>query len=298
MNDNADKMMNLFNELNNTTEEKSRDEIVRSPFNYPGGKSKSIHEIIPYLPQTSRYVEPFGGSGSVLLARNPSGLEVLNDRYMGVVAFYRCIKNEDKMNRLCDLIDISIHSREEWVWCKETWENVNDDVERAARWYYMLRYSFGGLCRNFGRSTSPRGRIAGKIRNNVPDFPAIHQRLKHVQIENQDWRQCIDDYDDHDTVFYIDPPYIDTDSGIYKSKMYQKDHNELIDMVFSCKGFCAVSGYDNPFYDNRPWDDRHEWDAFVSMKSMAYTDQNKKGHLEGVEERGTSKEVLWIKEAK
>ena len=291
-------LLNLFDDLDAHFEPTSRDEIVRSPFNYPGGKSKSIDEILPLLPYTNRYVEPFGGSGAVLLARKPSkGLEVLNDRYMGVVAFYRCIKDEEKMIRLCDLINNSIHAREEWVWCKQTWENVDDDVERAARWYYMLRYSFGGLCRNFGRSTSPKGRIAGKIRNNVPDFPAIHERLKHVQIENQDWRQCLNDYDHPDTVFYIDPPYIDTDGGIYKNKMSHDDHKDLLDQIFSCRGFVALSGYPNPFYNNRDWDHYHEWDAFVSMKSMAHTESNKKGHLKGIEERGYAKEALWIKEA-
>ena len=291
-------LMEMFENLENITEPKTRDQIVRSPFNYPGGKSKSISEILPLLPQTGRYVEPFGGSGAVLLARNPSALEVLNDRYMGVIAFYRCLRDEKKMNKLCDRINLTVHSREEWVWCHETWEDVNDDVERAARWYYMLRYSFAGLCRNFGRSTSDRGRIAGKIRNNIKDFPAIHQRLKHVQIENQDWRQCMIDYDHEDTVFYIDPPYLDSDVGIYKNKMSQADHNDLLNMVFSCKGFCAVSGYENPFYDNRDWDDVHSWDAFVSMQSAAYTASNKKEHLRGKESRGKAKEVVWIKEAK
>ena len=42
----ADDMLKMFDDLNNVTEEKSRDRIVRSPFNYPGGKSKSIHEIV------------------------------------------------------------------------------------------------------------------------------------------------------------------------------------------------------------------------------------------------------------
>jgi len=288
--------MDLFDDLDRHTTPKTKDTIVRAQLNYPGGKTKSVHKIIPHLPYREKYIEPFGGSAAVLLARYPSTLEVYNDRYGGVVAFYRCMRNETKMQRLCDLLDLTVHSREDFVWCKATWDKVDDDVERAARWYYMLSYSFGGLSRNFGRSTSGRGTLSGKIRNAIKKFPEIHNRFKKVQVENQDWYDCIHDYDSEDAVFYIDPPYIEADSGIYKNKMTIDDHRRLLTTIFDLKGFVAVSGYNNPLYENQDWDDRIEWDAHVSIQSLAYTEGNRKQQLEGLEKRGKSAEVLWIKE--
>jgi len=290
-------LMDMFEDLDRNAEERTRETIVRAPFAYPGGKSKSIDKIIPHLPYTDRYVEPFGGSAAILLARHSSNLEVYNDRYGGVVAFYRCLRSPEKFEKLVELLNLTIHSREDFLFCRDTWQNVECDIERAFRWYYMTNYSFGSLGRNFGRSTSHKGGLAGKIRSKLKLFPMIHSRIRNVQIENQDWERCVTDYDNPDTVFYLDPPYVDTDSGIYKSKMSHNDHRHLLDVVFSLKGFVALSGYPNPLYDERDWDERRTWDAFISIKSAAYTDSNNKGHLKGLESRGTNTEVLWIKEA-
>jgi DNA adenine methylase len=287
-------LASMFEDLDRHTTPKTRDEYVRAPLNYPGGKSRSVKYIIEHLPYRKVYAEPFGGSAAVMLARHPSPLEVYNDRYGGIVAFYRCIRDKKKMEELCDRLDLTIHAREEWMWCKETWD-LSDDVERAARWYYMIQYSFGGLCRNFGRSTSFKGVLSGKIRNAIKLFSNLHDRFKNVQVENQDWLQCITDYDSHDTVFYIDPPYIDADSGIYKFKMTHEDHRRLLDVIMSLKGFVAVSGYPNPLYDNQKWSERHEWEAFVSIQSIGGSG-NGKEDLKFQEERKSATEVLWIKE--
>ena len=286
----------IFDDLERMTEPKSKDVIVRAPFNYPGGKSKSIKHILPHLPYRGGYVEPFGGSAAVLLARNTSRLEVFNDRYAGVVAFYRCIRDKNKMEALCTRLDLTIHSREEFVWCKQTWENVEDDVERAARWYYTIQYSFAGLGRNFGRSTSTKSVMSGKLRNRIPEFFSIHERIKRVQIENQDWYDCLKDFDDPDTVFYLDPPYLDASAGIYKHEMTRSDHQSLLDTVFSLDGFVAVSGYSNPLYEEQDWDDRFEWDSFVSIQSIGGGEGNKKSQMTHLEKRETAKEILWIKE--
>ena len=290
-------LLNMFDDLERQSTPKTRDTIVRAPFAYPGSKSKSIDKILPHLPYTSRYVEPFGGSAAILLARHKSSLEVFNDRYAGVVSFYICIRSKAKLDSLIEWIENTIHSREDFVWCKSTWKDIEDDVERAARWYYMTMYSFGRLGRNFGRATSSKAGLVS-IRDKLKLFPDLHQRFKNVQVENQDWYQCMVDYDHEDTVFYIDPPYVDADSGIYTNKMSKDDHRRLLEVIFSLKGFCAVSGYSNPLYDSKDWDEKFEWSAFVSIKSMAYADGNYKENLEGQETRGHNTEVLWIKESR
>jgi DNA adenine methylase len=292
-------LLSMFESLeNNSKEPTKKDVVLRAPFAYPGGKSRSIKHIVPKLPYSDVYVEPFGGSAAVLLARSSSKLEVFNDRYAGVVAFYRCVRDPVKFAALCDRLDLTVHSREEFVHCKDTWITESDDVERAAKWYYMSMYSFGSIGRNWGRSTSARGQMAGKIRNKLAEFPAVHERFRNVQVENQDWYDCVMDYDSPDTIFYLDPPYVDANRGTYKDEMTVDDHRKLIDTVFSLKGFVAVSGYPNPLYDNQPWDSKHKWDVFISIKSAAYTEGNNKANLEGIEERGYNTECLWIKEAK
>lgn len=273
-----DYLLELFgNPCNEKTET-----CLRPPFGYPGGKSKLAPKIVELLPQSGRYVEVFGGSGAVLLAKSPSKMEVFNDRYSGVVAFYRCMRDHKKMMQLKDLVDTTIHSKEDFYWCKDTWEKCTNDVDRAFRWFYMQSYSFGTMGRNwgFGKSTTP----AGKIRNRIPGFEKIHKRFKKVQVDNADWKKCIEYYDAPDTVFYLDPPYIEADnracyahSGI--------DYLDLVHVIKHCEGFVALSGYPNPIYDNQDfWTDRHVFDHRMSIQSEH-------------ERRQNVDEVLWIKEA-
>jgi DNA adenine methylase len=282
-----------FAELDNLTEPVKRDIIVRAPFGWPGGKTRSIKNIIEHLPYTDRYVSVFGGSGIDILMRHPVRMEIFNDRFAGITCFYRCVR--DHLDDLCDRLELTCYSREEFIWCKETWENCEDEIERAARWYYMVMSSFGRLGRNWGRSTSVKARISGIIRDKLKYFHDIHERFKYVQIENQDWEQLVFDYDHHDTVFYMDPPYVDANRGIYEHELDHEQHRKLIDIIFNLKGFVAISGYSNPLYDNQPWDNKFDWNVTSTIESQVANPGNRKQIVSG--SRPQVKECLWIKEA-
>lgn len=288
-------MFEMFEELERQAPVKSeRESFIRAPFGWPGSKWRSLDHILPKLPYRKGFIEPCGGSGVVMINRNPSDLEIFNDRYSGIVAFYRCIRDVSKYTALMERLRLTVHAREEFVWCRDTWENCTDDVERAARWYYMLRMSFGQLGRNFARATHGYPQHGKALQNSIDGFPEIHKRMREVQIENLDAIQCIDDFDNADHVFYVDPDYIDTDTGIYKHGV---DHNELMRVIQKSKGFFAVSGYANELYDSFPWDERFEWDAVVTLKAQSFV-----GTLVGMEHhmRRTekAKEVLWIRESR
>jgi DNA adenine methylase len=259
---------------------------VRCPFVWPGGKSKCIDKICPHLPHRDVYVEPFGGSGAIMLARRPSTLDVYNDRYTGVVAFYKCLRSPKLFEALMERLHLCIHSREDWMFCKESWENCKDDVERAARWYTVVEYSFGGIGRNWGRNVGPKSSVARKVHRKLPLFPAIHERMKNVQIENCGYETMLDDYDSDQTVFYLDPPYIGSDVSVYKHKWDRNDQVALLKKIFDMDGFVALSGYDNPLTDSYPWDKKEEWKQQVSIKSPNHDTY-----------REHSTECLWIKES-
>jgi len=290
----SDDLLALLEEMDD--EPHVREEsITKALFSYPGGKARCRRYITPHLPQRSAYIEPFGGSAAILLARKKSRLEVYNDRYGGVVDFYRCVRDPDLLNQLCERLELTVHAREEFQYCKQTWAQPEMIVERAARWYYMTIYSFGSQGRNFGRATAPACTFAGKIQKRLKHFAAVHERMRNVQVENQDWKNCMLDYDQHDGVFYCDPPYLDTSPGIYKNDLTPDDHVRFMDLVHSMKGFVAVSSYPNKLYDSYEWDYYYEWDHYESTTSLAHTESNNKADL--VQERSKVKEALYIKEA-
>lgn len=259
-------------------------EIIKAPFGWAGGKTKSVKNIIEVLPYTETYVEPFGGSGAVLLARRPSTLEIFNDRYSGIVDFYRCLQGN--LDELVDRLELSTYSREEWLRAKGTWTQSSDPVERAALWYMMIDYSFGCLGRNFGRSKGTR--IAGRIQRKLKRFPQIHKRLQHVCLENCDWACMFRDYSYPEATIYCDPPYLGTDQQMYPGPNWtEDDQKRLLAAIFSHPGFVALSSYRNKLNDDMPWDEVHEWDAFVSVQGDHGKDDAK---------RTNAKEILYIKE--
>ena len=285
------KLLALFNEM--ADDSGTRENYIRAPFGYPGSKMKSVHEILPHLPYKLSYIEPFGGTASVLLNRQPSDLEVFNDRYAGVVSFYRCIRDKEMCDKLIKRIDLCLHSREEFLWCKDTWKKIEEDVERAARWYYMTQMSFGNKGEAFGRATHCKSQFGDKLKNNLKLFGLIHSRMRAVQIENLDWRDCLHDYDGYDAVFYLDPPYLECNKRIYDHEITNYDHREMLATIKDMKGFVALSGYDNDLYNQSiDWDNKIQWSVKMTMTQMGVGTTNKRT------ERHNVMETLWIKEAK
>jgi DNA adenine methylase len=293
-------MNDLFNMMEDMVDLEEEEEIreadiCKSPFNYPGSKARALEHLLKYIPVREVYVEPFGGSAALLLARRPSKLEVYNDRFGGVVDFYHCLKDKELCEQLIEWLDLTVHSREEFVTCKNGWPIQESIVTRAAMWYYSTIYSFGSLGRNFGRAVRPGTVLSGKVRDRLVEFWPVHNRLKYVQIENQDWSSILRDYDHPDAVFYIDPPYIDTYKGVYKHELTRDEHAKLLDQIFKMKAFVALSAYPNVFYDTYPWDNYHCWDQLVSMTAQANTATNFQTVLKN---RESVKEGLYIKESR
>ncbi len=291
-------LLAIFTSLDKTAE--VRENYTRVPLGYPGNKTKSITQIIPHLPYRSTYCEPCGGTGAILFARHESPLEVYNDRYGGIVSFYRCMRDDTLWLKLRERIELTVHSREEFIWCKQTWEDVSDDVERAARWYYLNQNSFGQQGRNFGRAIKGKAQHGNALRNNLKLFAPAHFRLRNVQIENLDWRKCLTDYDNQDAVFYIDPTYVKFAKGAYTHNMTIDDHKEMIQRINHAKGFVAVSGYDDPetheIYDKIEWDHFYKWRVHTSSVALAFSDTNNREGMDDDIKRHHVVEALWVKE--
>ena len=60
---------------------------------YRGGKSKELHELIPYIPHfEGRYVEPFFGGGAMFFHLEPENA-IINDINTPLIEFYKGVRN-------------------------------------------------------------------------------------------------------------------------------------------------------------------------------------------------------------
>jgi DNA adenine methylase len=274
--------------------------IVRAAFGYPGAKSRSISELLHHLPYRKVFIDGFGGSGCVTAARHAVDLEVFNEQHAGISAFFRCMRDATKCKKVIDWLEKTVPSRDEWEHCEQTWKcDWNDDVERAARWYYCVQHSFASKGWSFGRSVSGKSQ-AGKIHSNLDLFWPLSNRFRRVYVENQDWRVLMRDYNNDkngdDIVWYFDPPYWGT-IGIYDHEMRPEHHYEFAERCMHLNGFVAVSGYDHPKhpYNEYKWDKKVAWEVSVTMTGLAFTDTNNLGEYADSIKRGKAQETLWIR---
>lgn len=229
-------------------------------FRWYGGKYSHLDWLLPLLPKTHIYCEAFAGSAAVLLNREPSPVEVLNDIDGEVANFFRVLR--DKPEELIEKLYLTPFSREEYknaILMKG--RKDLDPIERARLFFIRAEQVRIGLGQTatLGRwawckYTSRRG-MAGAVSrwlNRIEALWAVAERLRRVQIENDDAFNVIKRYDSKDTLFYLDPPYpheVRGDPRAYEYEMTEHQHKKLAELLHSVKGKVALSGYKGPLLE-------------------------------------------------
>lgn len=226
--------------------------MKRIAFGWYGGKFSHLDWLLPLLPQTHHFVEPFGGSAAVLLNRPPSMVETYNDLDGEVVNFFRVLRG--RQDELVRAIGLSPFSREEFEMTCQRQAGL-EPLERARRFYILARQTQMGLAQvatsgrwNTCRDSSRAGMSAAvsKWLGSVDSLPCIAKRLLRVQIENRPALEVIRRYDSPTTLFYCDPPYPHesrADKKAYAHEMDEQQHQDLAAALASVQGKVAVSGY-------------------------------------------------------
>lgn len=269
---------------------------IRSPFPWFGGKGnpKIKQLILDNLPPHTRYIEPFGGGGSILISKEPAEVEVYNDVDRGMVNFFRVIADVDYFSKFLARASLMPYSRELYEECARTWPAIHDPVEQAVRWFYIARQSFSGLFGNSwgtGVTTNPTAAWINSFRN----LPEVHKRIQHVQIECADWRDVLSRFAGPGWLAYCDPPYVAgaRKAGGYAHELRDTDHAELVETLLRYDGAVLLSGYDNAIYaplEAAGWD-RVEVDVVCSAAG-----RTRASGLQGVGSvlaKQRRREVLW-----
>jgi DNA adenine methylase len=228
----------------------------KAPISWYGGKAHLAERLAAMLPGHHTYVEAFGGAASLLFAKPRATLEVYNDLEGGLVTFFRCLR--DRPDELARLLRLTPYAREEFTDCRDSWEHVADDLERARRWYVRMRQAFGcSASKSWGHELN--GALAGGTRarsfaSTIDELERFAERLRGVQIEQLDWRELLTRYDAPGACMYLDPPYHpETRSRMgrnhgYRLELTAADHDELIATVLELRSSVLLSGYEHPSY--------------------------------------------------
>ena len=249
---------------------------LQAPFPWFGGKRKVASEVWARFGSVDNYVEPFFGSGAVLLGRpNPVvGNETINDLDGYVANFWRAIQHDPEAVAVwadAPVNENDLHARHVWlVQQRETLRAHMDgdpeffDPKIAGWWVWGIACWIGsGFCSGKGPWWVNEHRQLVHLGNNgqgvnrklvhlgdngqgarlVDWFGALSDRLRFVRVCSGDWsRVCGPSvtFKHGVTGVLLDPPYADTASRT--DKLYREDS---LDVAHAVRTWAIANG-DNP----------------------------------------------------
>lgn len=243
--------------------------VIKTPVSRVGNKTAILHILYALFPiQYGRFVDVFGGSGSVLLG-NPEicPFEVYNDFDRNLANLFRCMK-ERTMAVIRELGFCHLNSREDFIAIRRFFENeqfddkylseelrltkilfpppaakeltemrkritADYDVRRAAMFLKLLRFSYSSSGKSYASQPFDIRKLFGLISQ-------LQDRMANVVVENQDFETLIKHYDRPDAFFYLDPPYFSTED-MYEVGFGWDDHVRLRDTLKNIKGRFLLS---------------------------------------------------------
>ncbi len=207
-----------------------------------GGKRRLARHILPLFPAHTAYVEPFAGAAALFFMKDPARVEVLNDINGELVNLYRVVQHH--LDELVRQFKWALVSREVYRWEKLKEPETLTDIQRAARFYYLQKLSFGAKVsgQSFGTNVTTPPRL--NLLRMEDDLSAAHLRLARTVIENLDWAECVARYDRAHTLFYLDPPYWGTEG--YGVDFGREQYQRMAELAGTVKGKMLVSVNDTP----------------------------------------------------
>jgi DNA adenine methylase len=228
---------------------------MRPPFKCHGGKSylaKWIIEQFPEKYESMTYLEPFCGGASVLLNKNPSEDEVINDLDENIVILFRVLR--DQCTEFLRKIKKVPYKESTFKAALKASPEEASDLQKAVNEFIIRRMSRGGLKKNFAWSNRTRGGQPGEVNawNTILDLiPEISERLHNVIILSKPAVELLKVFNEPNVLCYCDPPYLpETRESLdaYTHEMIVDDHIELGEILNNFKGKVIISGYPSRLY--------------------------------------------------
>lgn len=215
---------------------------MRPMIPWMGGKSRLANRILPLFGEHHAYVEPFCGGAALFFKKEPSPVEVLNDRNGEVVNLFRVVQHH--LEEFLRHFKWALTSRQDFLREQQVPPDTLTDIQRAARFYYLQRLAFGArpTGQSFGTSTTSPPKL--NLLRMEEELSQAHLRLARVTIESLDWKECVRRYDRPHTLFYLDPPYWGTEG--YGENFPWEEYEQLAKIAAESEGEVLVSVNDHP----------------------------------------------------
>jgi len=216
----------------------------KSILSWVGGKSKLSSQIIELMPEHHCYCEVFAGAAWVLFRKSESRVEIINDLNADLVTLYRVVRHH--LDEFVRCLRWLLVARDEFdVFVRAKAEDLTD-IQRAVRFYYLVRIGYGGRANSHHVSFSTQRAPGFNLLRLEEDLSQAHLRLARVQIERKSYQEFIKRYDRDNVFFYVDPPYHGCEDYYGKGMFGEEDFGALQDILSGIKGQFMMSINDTP----------------------------------------------------
>jgi DNA adenine methylase len=214
---------------------------TKTPISYYGGKQNMLKHILPLIPKHKIYTEAFFGGGAVFFAKEPAESETINDISNLAIVFYEIAKTD--FENLKSKIEATLFSRATYSVAFTIYRmpHLFNRLQQSWAFYVACNMAFNCSVGSWGYDKYGK-RLKAYMNRNLRFDTSIIERLKRTHIENNDACKVIASRDAPDAFHYIDPPYIDTDQGMYKGYSHA-DYIRLLDTLSKVKGKFLLSSY-------------------------------------------------------
>jgi len=225
---------------------------------WAGAKRNLASAIVALLGRHNAYWEPFAGGAAILLAKEPSRIEVINDLHRDLINMAHIIQDPILGPKLYRRLRRTLFSQDFHREVLEQLENETDPLERAYCYFVKAWQSWGGVAGTTRggskmsiRYTNNGGYQAKRFASAVESIPAWRRRLRNVTILNMDAFELIPKIEDApNVVIYCDPVYIENNVG-YEHDFLPIDHIRLAQILHRFKrARIVLSYYDHPALDD------------------------------------------------
>jgi DNA adenine methylase len=221
-----------------------REEFMKSFLAYMGGKSLLVPKIINKIPDHQCYCEVFAGAAWLLFKKEESPVEIINDINTDLVTLYRVIKHHpDEFIRYLRWILVA---RDEFNRFKAETPETLTDIQKAVRFYYLLKNGYSSRIKNPSFSISTLRRAHFNLMRIEEELSAVHLRLSRVYVENMNYDLLIKRFDREGTFFYVDPPYYGCEDYYGDGIFSRDDFARLQAVLADIKGKFLMSINDKP----------------------------------------------------
>ena len=177
---------------------------------WAGSKRLYVRRLSQFIDRNpTRYLEPFCGSAAVYFSISPSNA-ILSDVNSSLIEFYRATRDDPvQVYRTAAGIP---RDRKTYYSIRAQFNTENDDLRKAAYFYYLNKNCFNGLYRTCkeGRFNVPFSESRTGLYPTEEAFAAASRCLKRAKILCGDFEAVVRKYCKRHDVVYLDPPYSST----------------------------------------------------------------------------------------